>query len=131
MIVAITGNPQQIIWKAQWSLKGFLKASTEYNTSMITPVHRIEANVKMFVTMPSNQQARDPVKGVPTRDPQLVRTSALNLYNKILMEDLFRSRRNNKMDTIADSGNKMEHKDSENMMIVSPLAHTMPSLNTI
>ena len=96
---------------------------------MITPVHKIEANVKIFVTIPSNQQARDPENGLPTMEPQLVRTSALNLNSKIRMEDLLRSFRNNKMDNPADSGNKIEDKDKANMTMEDPRAHTMPSLN--
>ena len=45
------------------------------------------------------------------------------------MDDFFRSRLNNRMDNIADRGNRTEDNDKANMMMVFPRDHTSPSLN--
>ena len=64
-------------------------------------------------------------------DPHEVRTSAMNLYNKIRIDDFCRSFRNSNIDNNADSGNKIEHKDNENITTVSPLEKNIPCLMVV
>jgi hypothetical protein len=60
----------------------------KYNIAVMTTAHKTLDSVKIFVTMPSNQQPEEPSSGYPNVDPRLVKKLLTNMYNRTLMDGL-------------------------------------------